>query len=76
MNKGQEMFLNYILERVQEDQVEEVKALLMETFKKQNEGTFTKEDMNQFIPKMTSLLKQDKVEEVKKIMEEFASNFD
>lgn len=76
MNKGQEMFLNYILERVQEDQVEEVKALLMETFKKQNEGTFTKEDMNQFIPKMISLLKQDKVEEVKKIMEEFASNFD
>lgn len=75
MNQGQEQFLGYILERVQEDKVEEAKALLADNFKKQAEGKFTYDDIVQFIPKMIALLKPEKVEEVQAVMKEFAGNF-
>lgn len=74
MNQGQEKFLAFILERVQEDKVDEAKSLLSESFKKQQEGTFSHEYIMEFIPKMIALLKADKVEEVKEIMEQFAKN--
>lgn len=74
MNQGQEKFLAFILERVQEDKIDEAKALLSESFKKQSEGTFSHEYIMEFIPKMIALLKADKVEEVKGIMEQFAKN--
>ena len=74
MNQGQEKFLGFILERVQEDKVDEAKALLAESFKKQSDGTFSHEYIMEFIPKMIALLKADKVEEVKVIMEQFAKN--
>lgn len=74
MNQGQEKFLGFILERVQEDKVDEAKALLDESFKKQSDGTFSHEYIMEFIPKMIALLKADKVEEVKAIMEQFAKN--
>ncbi|MCF0148106.1 MAG: hypothetical protein HUJ77_06875 [Clostridium sp.] len=74
MKQGQEKFLEFILERVQEDKVNEAKSLLSESFKKQTDGTFSKEYIMEFIPKMISLLKADKVEEVKAIMEQFAKN--
>ena len=74
MNQGQEKFLGFILERVQEDKVDEAKALLAESFNKQAEGTFSHEYIMEFIPKMIALLKADKVEEVKAIMEQFAKN--
>ena len=75
MNPGQEKFLNFILERVQEDKVDEAKALLEDNFKKQDAGTFSAADIAEFGSKMVSLLKADKVEEVKAIMKQFASNF-
>ena len=76
MNKqGQEMFLNFILQRVKEEKVEEAKALLAENFKKQDEGTFTKEDIEQFIPKMMNLLKPEKLEEVKAVAMKFSGDF-
>lgn len=74
MNQGQEKFLAFILERVQEDKVDEAKSLLSESFKRQQEGTFSHEYIIEFIPKMIALLKADKVEEVKVIMEQFAKN--
>lgn len=74
MNQGQEKFLGFILERVQEDRVDEAKSLLSESFKKQAESTFSHEYIMEFIPKMIALLKPDKVEEVKAIMEQFAKN--
>lgn len=75
MNQGQEKFLGFILERVKEDKIEEAKALLADNFKKQAEGNFTQDDIMQFIPKMITLLKPDKVEEVKAVMKQFAGNF-
>lgn len=74
MNQGQEQFLGFILERVQEDKIEEAKALLAESFKKQSEGTFTHEYISEFIPKMIALLKPEKVEEVQAIMVQFSKN--
>lgn len=76
MNAGQEKFLKFILERVKEDKVDEVKELLADNFKKQEEGKFTGDDATQFIPKMISLLRPDKVEEVQAIMKQFAENID
>ncbi|MDP4153215.1 MAG: hypothetical protein Q8865_07260 [Bacillota bacterium] len=72
MNQGQEKFYEFILERVQEDKVEEAKELLMDNFKKQQKGNFTQEDVLKFIPKMISLLKPEKVEEVQAVMKQFA----
>lgn len=74
MNQGQEQFLGFILERVQEDKVNEAKVLLTDNFRKQAEGNFTQEDVLQFIPKMISLLKPEKVEEVQAVMKQFAQN--
>ncbi|HDK7163672.1 TPA: hypothetical protein PTV74_001259 [Clostridium botulinum] len=75
MNQGQEKFLGFILERVEEDKAEEAKALLADNFKKQAEGNFTHDDITQFIPKMAMLLKPDKIEEVQTVMKQFAENF-
>ncbi|MBU5675554.1 hypothetical protein KQI88_03900 [Alkaliphilus sp. MSJ-5] len=74
MDQGQELFLGYILERVQEDKVEEAKALFLENFKKLTEGNFTQEDIVMLIPKAMALLKPDKVEEVLAVMNEFAGD--
>ena len=75
MNQGQEKFLEFILERIKEDKIEEAKALLADNFKKQSEGNFTQDDIAQTIPKMLALLKPDKVEEVQAIMKQFAQDF-
>lgn len=55
--QGQEMFLRFILQRVQEGKEEEAREILLENFKKQDEGTFSQEDIQEFIPKMIALLK-------------------
>ena len=71
----QEMFSNFILQRVKDDKVEEAKALLAENFKKQDEGTFTKEDVEQFVPKMIDYLKPEKIEEIRAIANQFSIKF-
>lgn len=73
--QGQEMFLNYILQRVQEGKEDEAKEILTENFKKQDEGTFSQEDIQAFIPKMISLLKPDKLAEVQAVVKQFSGSF-
>ena len=73
--QGQEMFLNFILQRVQEGKEDEAKEILLENFKKQDEGTFSQEDIQEYIPKMISLLKPDKLEEVYAVVKQFSGNF-
>ena len=67
MNNKQEQFLNYILKRVQDGKVYEAQALINETFKKQEAGTFT--------PKITMLIKPNHVDEVHNVIQEFAATF-
>jgi hypothetical protein len=73
--QGQEKFLHFILQRVKEDKVEEAREILLENFKKQDEDSFTKDDIEQFIPKMMSILKPDKIEEVRAIASKFSEDF-
>lgn len=74
MNQGQEKFFLFILERVKEDKMEEAKALLHDSFKKQDEGTYTQEDLSSFKTEMTNLLKPEHVEEVQGIMKNFSDS--
>ncbi|NRD79152.1 hypothetical protein HPT25_17480 [Bacillus sp. BRMEA1] len=73
--QGQEMFLNFILQRVQEGKEDEAREILIENFKKQDEGTFSMDDIQQFVPKMISLLKPEKLEEVKAVVMQFSGSF-
>lgn len=74
MNQGQERFYLYILERVKEDKLEDAKALLTENFKKQEEGSFSQDDIISFVPKIVGMLKPDKIEEVQAVMKDFSNN--
>ncbi|WP_160720510.1 hypothetical protein [Bacillus sp. USDA818B3_A] len=73
--QGQEMFLNFILQRVQEGKEDEAKSILTENFKKQTEGTFSQQDIQEFIPKMISLLKPEKLDEVQAVVKQFSGDF-
>lgn len=73
--QGQEMFLNFILQRVQEGKENEARKILTENFRKQDEGIFTKEDIEQFIPKMEGILRPEKIEEVKAVAKQFSGSF-
>ncbi|WP_288221428.1 hypothetical protein [uncultured Clostridium sp.] len=68
MNKGQEMFFNFIMQNVEEENQEKAKELLAESFGKQDDGTFNKEYMMTFIPRMLDLVKPESIEKVKNIM--------
>ncbi|MBP0725691.1 hypothetical protein J5Y03_10965 [Bacillus sp. RG28] len=73
--QGQEMFLNFILQRVQEGKENEAKEILIENFKKQNEGTFSQDDIQEFVPKMISLIKPDKLDEIIAVVKQFSGSF-
>lgn len=68
MNSGQERFFSFIMERVAPEDQDKAKALLSESFAKQADGTFNKEYMMSFIPKMLEIIKPEHIEEVKNIM--------
>lgn len=73
MNKGQEMFYTFFIERTKEDRLEEAKALLEEAFAKQDEGTFTKEYLDEVMPKYFEIIKPDATKELESAMAHFAS---
>jgi len=68
MNPGQEKFRDFILCNVEEENKDKAMELLNESFSKQDDGSFNAEYMQSFIPRMLSLIKSDKVEQVKAIM--------
>ncbi|MGG7057196.1 hypothetical protein ACQPUY_05770 [Clostridium nigeriense] len=68
MNKGQEKFFEFIMQNVEEKNQEKAKELLAESFGKQDNGTFNKEYMMTFIPRMLELIKPENIEQVKSIM--------
>ncbi|MCL6453898.1 MAG: hypothetical protein K6T78_09855 [Alicyclobacillus sp.] len=72
--EGQQLFLKYILERVQEGKEEEARALLAGYFQKQADGTFTPEEIAQSIPRILSLLRPEKIVEVQAVMKRFAES--
>lgn len=75
MTNKQAQFLDYILKRVQDGKVNEAKKIINEYFEKQDNGTFTRSDIGEFIPKITMLLKPNHVDEVHDVLHEFAASF-
>lgn len=71
MNKGQEMFYNFIMQHVEEKNHDKAKELLSESFGKQTDGTFNEEYLAAFIPRMLELIKPESMEQVKNIMMNF-----
>ncbi len=74
MNPGQEQFLNFFMERAQDEKKDETKALLEECFAMQNNGTFSAEAMQGVVPKMIACLKPEHIEEVTNIMNNFGKD--
>lgn len=73
--QGQEKFLSFILQRVQEGKEEEAKEILMENFKKQQNGTFSNEDVHSFLSRITALLEEEKISEVHAVVRQFSMTF-
>ena len=59
MNEGQQRFHDFALQRVQAGREEELAAILRESFRKQDEGTFSPAYMAEIAPKMTTLLRPE-----------------
>lgn len=71
MNRGQEMFLNFIMQHVKEDSQQTARQLLEEAFAKQQDGSFRKMYLMTFIPRMLACIKPESVEQVKQVMTNF-----
>ena len=71
MNEKQKKFLQVILQRVEAGNQEKVKALLEESFAKQDDGTFCIEYLQSINPKILKLIKPQFYEEVKDIIYNF-----
>ncbi len=74
MNPGQAMFSNFLMGIVKDDKKEVAEKLLQDCFKKQDEGTFTKEFLESIVPTMFEVVKPEKIDELKNAMKHFASN--
>lgn len=73
MNEGQNQFFQYIMDCAKEGKEEDVKGLLAESFAKQADGSFSMDYLNLFHEKITTMLKEEKVEEVMNIMNQFGA---
>jgi hypothetical protein len=65
MNQGQKMFRDFAMERVKAGKEDDIEAIMAESFRRQDEGTFTKEYMAETAPSMIALLRPECVEEFK-----------
>ena len=74
MTEGQEKFYHFILERTEDENKARVKQLLEESFQRQEQGTFDKEFAMKLIPKVTELIKDEAIEDVKKVMKQFTEH--
>lgn len=75
MNLGQEKFLNFIVERVEENQKDAVKAFMEENFRKQDAGSFGLAEVEATKAFLKDKIRTEHQEEVQQIMIGFASNF-
>ena len=71
MNNGQEKFMQFILQNVKEENMEDAKKLLMESFAKQNDGSFDLSYLDSFISKMLEFVKEEQKAQVMSIMQNF-----
>lgn len=74
MNKGQEQFQQYILERVQSGHEAEAKALLLDSFLQQEDGSFSKEDLTAFHSALLPLLNPEYKDEVVAVLTQYGDS--
>lgn len=74
MQEGNKMFYDYMMECVKETHREQANKLLLDSFKKQEDGTFKEEDMQMFEKEIIELLKPEKKVEVMAIMKQFRND--
>lgn len=72
MNRGQELFYRFFMERAQEGKEEEAKALLADSFAKQAEGTFNLAYLQEVMPKFFAIVKPEALKEAEEAMRHFA----
>lgn len=71
MNDGQKKFYTYIMERVTSESKSDVERLLKECFRKQDENTFKKADVEAFGEEIQVYLQPLYVREVMQILQSF-----
>lgn len=74
MNKGQEDFLGFLLERVADEGKDKVKDLMSDAFQKHSEGKFDLAELSKLAPKLHELVKPEHLNDVKQAMEHFAGS--
>lgn len=72
MNKGQEKFLEFVLEKTVSENHDEVKGILSDAFKKHSEGKLNLNELAKLAPKLHGLVKPEHLEELKGAMAHFA----
>lgn len=71
MNDGQKQFMKYIIARAKPECLQEVEALLSESFGKQEAGTFDTAYLQYFNQTIIQYLKAEDVTEVVQILNQF-----
>lgn len=74
MNKGQEQFQQYILERVQSGHEAEAKSLLLGSFLQQENSSFSKEDLAAFHSALLPLLNPEYKDEVVAVLTQYGDS--
>jgi len=65
MNEQQQMFHDFALKRVMPGKETELEAIMAESYKKQDDGTFTPEYMSKVVQEIIALVRPEFVEEFK-----------
>lgn len=74
MNKGQEQFQQYILERVQSGHEAEARALLLDSFLQQENSSFSKAELSAFHSALIPLLNPEYRDEVVAVLTQFGDS--
>ena len=73
MNLGQKQFYDFIVARVEDEFVQAAKDLLSDNFRKQDEGTFTTDDILDTQEALLPMIKPEAMNEAGTAMALFAS---
>ena len=74
MNAGQEAFMGFIMGNIQDGKKDEAKALLEESFTKQDDGSFNPAYLASIVPKLAATLKPECIDELKSAASKFAAS--
>lgn len=72
MNDSQKMFYDFYMKLIKPGVEKKAEAILAENFRKQDEGSFDKQYLENVIPVMLELVREEEVEHLKQVMQRFA----